>query len=620
MKQDVPTTKPREPATAATSNEPRRSLTVSDSTAIEALSTAADSYGQDTRTTPPGGRRLSFGFCIVTALLAGVVLAFAGRFDHPCSASLRVSATEARFGFPGFQHTLVEFMPERTAMLAEAGVRPGGWFVDAPSSDLLRLSILASSRSNGLDMVRRIGAAYEDHIRSLADTVRQSPSPTEESISTTISTLEERLSLQQGKVDEVMLLVSGDDPSSERAKLLQQWKSLRDEFSETRGHLKEAAKEATALRTEMEPTQGLVGTEERRQALEADSALQQDLRELAVNLTELKQHMLIAWQGSIDPLKTLATAADNLIRQLKSDQMNILWATQKSDNQPEHHPLVSHAQTYRDSLTTFLEHWTQEFATTQSLDVDPYEGKILDAFERARHELNDFLFRGAKQLASMRSAIRLIASSPMDSAQFHVAQAGLTRAFQATQTAHHRFEFAGSAIDTVSNFRIDAASRAARGLRRRTQARIKTVDRVLQQTATKTAKSQRTRAIGEADRRIAKIRLAADEAVDELLTLQDKLHLRAEQAAEFLQHSMMLGLATARVDLTRDYLERARNRLKELTVKRMASANAMKAELIGCDAPDWPTNLLERVGFGALGVVLVFAATWLGQRRLSTSV
>jgi hypothetical protein len=554
----------------------------------------------------------------MTALSAGIVLAFAGRFDHQCSATLRVSATEERSGFPGFQHTLVKFMPQRAAILAEVGVHPGGWFVDMPSSDLVRLSILASSRSNGLDTVRRIGAAYEDHIRSLADTLRHSPSPTEESISTTISTLDERLSLQQGKVDEAMLLVSGDDPSSERAKLLQQWKELRDEFSETRGHLEDAAKEAAALRTEMEPTQGLVGTEERRQALEADSALQQDLRELAVNLTELKQHMLIAWQGSIDPLKTLATAADNLVRQLQADQMNVLWATQPHGERAPHHPLVAHARTYRDSLTTFLEHWTQEFATTQSLEIDPYEDKILDAFERARHELNDFLFRGAKQLAAMRSAIRLIASSPVDSAQFHVAQAGLIRAFQATQTAHHRFEFAGSAIDTVSNFRIDAASRASRGLTRRTQARIKAVDQVLQQMATMTAKSQRAHAIGEADRRIEKIRLAADQAVDELLSLQDQLHLRAEQAAEFLQHSITLGLATARADLTRDYIERARNRLKELADKRMASANAMKAELLGCDAPDWPTNLLERVGFGVLGAALVFAATLLSQRRWST--
>ena len=167
---------------------------------------------------------------------------------------------------------------------------------------------------------------------------------------------------------------------------------MREEFSETRGHLEEAAKEAAWLRTEVEPAQGLIGTEERRRALEADSALQQDLRELAVNLTELKQHLLIAWQGSIDPLKTLATATDDLIRQLHSDQLNILWST----GQRENHPLLSHAQTYRDSLAIFLELWTQEFTTTKSLAVDPYESEILNAFEGARRELNDFLFLGAE--------------------------------------------------------------------------------------------------------------------------------------------------------------------------------------------------------------------------------
>ncbi|MCH7689105.1 MAG: hypothetical protein IH899_20925 [Planctomycetes bacterium] len=151
----------------------------------------------------------------------------------------------------------------------------------------------------------------------------------------------------------------------------------------------------------------------------------------------------------------MATATDDLIRQLHSDQLNILWST----GQRENHPLLSHAQAYRDSLAIFLELWTQQFTTTKSLEIDPYESKVLDSFEHARRELNDFLFHGAKHLASMRSAIRLMKSSPVDSAPFHVAQAGLTRAFQATQTAHHRFEFSAGAIETPDNFRIVCFSR-----------------------------------------------------------------------------------------------------------------------------------------------------------------
>jgi len=173
--------------------------------------------------------------------------------------------------------------------------------------------------------------------------------------------------------------------------------------------------------------------------------------------------LLNVWQLSAGRLDLLTTAADELSRTASQSD-----ATPLPPNiQAVVLGLVHDSDAYRQTLTKYTEVWTIEFTSLQRMEVDPASAELLDRYQRVRMLLSDFLFAASQRLSAVRAHLSVLGGQAGDNARHHVLQSNLTRAFQATQTAHHRFEFAAGGIDTPDNFRLDAALRSARGLRRR---------------------------------------------------------------------------------------------------------------------------------------------------------
>ena len=240
-------------------------------------------------------------------------------------------------------------------------------------------------------------------------------------------------------------------------------------------------------------------------------------------------------------------------------------------------------------------------------------GEVLDIYQRLRRNLNDFLFDMARRLSTMRSQVHAVGADPRDTARHHVFQSNLMRAFQTVQAAHHRFEFAAGAIETPDNFRLDAAIKSARGLRRRSQDRIRTIEEQLQAKATEHAKKRRVEKLIEAERFIDQARTATNKTVDELLALQEELNLGAEASEAFLRTVLRAEVATSRLEFARTDATQIEDRLRDLAAKRLSAADAASIELVSCDVTGRPINLSERLRIGGIGAALTLLTILLGQ-------
>lgn len=623
LKPDVSPTERRSRPVSRKTHRAGRSLTPGDPAALEAQSASAPRFAG----TPTAGhsfppRRMNFALAVAAAILVGAVLTVAGGFEYRCAATLQITGQASPERCASYRKELLDYSWARAAEMSGAGVIPRHWFVDSPGQNLLRLCVTTSDREAGVDYVRSIATGFRQEMQAIAAAARDTPTKAEEMLTAQVGKLRTRLGEAQDHVGAAIAAFPETDPSEHRQALLGRWQDLQSGFGSARRQLTDASASVARLQSAPQPTHGLVSAEQRREALEADDALRQDLRELAVNLTELKLHLLNVWQRSAGPMERLVLLTDSLLETTSSDrdeliaqQIPLVGGAHPTIQQdaPRDTALVVTIRDYRDMLEAFADDWNHEFTTAKRLQVDPYSGEILDVYQHARRRLNDFLFDAAKRLASMRAQVHGLADDPTDTARHHVFQSNLVRAFQTMQSAHHRFEFAAGTIETPDNFRLDAALRAARGLRRRSQEMIQAIEEKLQERAAQAARKRRMQDLTEAKRIVEEVRSATDLTVDELLALQEELNISAERSEAFLRVVLKAEVATARLELTRADLHKAEDLLQRLAAQRAAVDDRTDVELISCGVVNRPVNLARRLRVGALGAALVFLTVLLAQ-------
>ncbi len=577
---------------------------------LDALSAATDQYGRS----PVRGRasrpRLHFLLAGIAAILVGTILAFTGRSDYRCCATFRILGDATPAQRVTLRRELSSYAWESLTGEDSPRVRIPPMHVDSPSPDQLRLTVITPSRKAGLRRVRQTAEGYSERMRVLAQAARITPTEAEDTLSEYVSTLRERLDDARDRVDAAVAALPESDTSENLQLLMAHWEPLRDRFGTVKQELAQASADLTHLRSEPEPTHGVVSSEERQQAQMADEALQQDLRELVVNLTELKLHLLTVWQQSAGALERLKLAVDDVIKTAAHDPRKL--ELEKADAGTVT-SIETAANAYAETVNAFAEAWSREFTTLRQLDIDPLSGEVLDVYYRVLRRLNDFLFDASKQLSTLRAAVDVLSADPRDTARHHVFQSDLVRAFQTMQAAHHRFEFALDAIETPQNFRLDAAIKSARGLHRRSQERIRGIQQRLQAQALKRAKEQRIQELATVKEVFDRARAATDETVNELIALQDELNLTVKDSEAFFRTLLKVEIASARLEITNDDLDTTQQRLRELAAQRMASSNSLDVELVSCDVLGGPINLGERLSIAGLAAVLTLLAVLLTQ-------
>ncbi|MFQ5495339.1 MAG: hypothetical protein ACE5EX_08140, partial [Phycisphaerae bacterium] len=251
--------------------------------------------------------------------------------------------------------------------------------------------------------------------------------------------------------------------------------------------------------------------------------------------------------------------------------------------------------------------------------VSPQSRQILDTHQRLRRTLRNFLFNASRHLVDLRARFEVFQDAPTDATRFHVYQSRLARLLRITQTLHHRFEFTASGIESAWNYRVDAALTAARGLRRRTQARLREIDARLEARAVRRARRQLADNRAEAEQLVARAREALDGKVDQLLTLQARLNKNAALTEGFWTANAEALRQAARWDVLRENEGDTASRLRELAELRAARVGDLTVDLLACGVVEPPVNRNRRIRIAGLGAGLTLLTVLLGQWWITRS-
>ena len=580
---------------------------------LAALSAASRHYAKSREDRRSRRTSSQWLVAVVAALFVGVATGFLTASAHICAASLRFTTPPSAEQRTDIRKALMDFAWREETKQATPAFERRAWFVDAPNNELLRLCLHAPDRAVGVQHVRQLAESFIAAMEKEAAALGSTPTDAERVLARQASLLDDRLQTAQVQLESAMAARPGSDPTKARSTLVEEWEKARERFVALRRALTEANAEYDRLKTERDPTSGLVATEDRRAALEKDDALQQDLGELTVNLTEVKLHLLNVWQKSAGPLELLQSAARDLA-EVRAVDVNAVGVSGEMVED-----LNATSTVYLKLLAAFATEWNKEFVTLRRRPVDPMTGAVLELHRRMRKRLSDFLYQAGKHLANMRGIVDGVADLPGDRPRLHVLHAALMRFFRAVQMAHHRFEFSAGAIETQANFKLDTALRGSRGLFRRSQIRITGIDRSLQERARRRAVAQRAEDLQRTEKRLASLREAADVAVERLVALQEGLNVNAGLTESYLRSTLLADMSKGRIDFTNADLEATKGTLAQLTDRRMQSLAGAKLELASVDVIGRTGDMQQRVRIGGLTalftLLVVGFVQWLMVRR-----
>ena len=576
--------------------------------ALDALTDAARRYSDDQSDDRRKPRQPSIVLALLSAAVAGAILLAAQPFRYPCAALLKVDSTTNADQMAEHRRQLLDYASQHVAPESPAGARSAIWSVDSPAPNQLRLCLTATGRNSCLERVRVLAEGFINDMENRAQKLRTTATPQEELLQERSTRLQMQLDQAESLFETASAKVPTTDPRSERAALLDNWHSERETFVRSRHDLLEAARNLDQLASLPPPADGMVSSEERRQALERDEALQQDLRALEVQLVAARRELLNVRDSSAAPLARLKSAAQALDTTAGTDTD---WLGD-SAARVEVERFTRTAQQYVEAQQAFCTAWEREFADLAQSEVDSYNPKVIDAQLRLRKLLADFLFDTGTQLAELRRSTQALGEGPGDQARHHVLHSDLLRSYQTAQAAHHRFEFAASAVESAGNFRLDAALRSARGLHRRSASRIRQIEETLHELAVERARLERAARLDQARQAVQQTRHATDESIDTILTLQERLNLKTDLTEDFLQTLVDAELAQARLNLTRGDLAATQEVLTQLQAQRN-QAGEMRIELLRCEVIGPPVNLTSRLSLGAGAALFTLLAVYFGQ-------
>lgn len=544
------------------------------------------------------------------ALLVGGAVTLLGRFDYQCAAVIRLPRGTTEDDTARRRAELLAYAGERLARTADDRTSAPVWTVDSPANGTLRLVLTSGNTATGIERVRALAQGFVTHTQLAAIEARSAPTEVERMAADYVQELQSRLADAEAKVNAALSKLPAADPQQDREALLRQWDDLRSRFVDARERLGASAALNATLAAKGEPTHAIVPAEERRAALDADEVLQQDLRELTVALTETKLQLLNVWQKSSVRLDSLESAARKLAEAGAR-------ASSGGRSSQDADAVARECNAYLELLKPFRENWTREFTLIREHVVDAMHGDLLDAHQRLRGLLNDFLFAADKRLAVLRGlADPVRAGGDMDAKRL-VVQSGLTRAYHELEAMHHQFEFAAGDLDARDNFRLDSALNKSRGLRRRTQEQIRAIDDRLHAAAARQSRERYLHEREEAARELSELRASTDRTIEELVALQEQLNINAGLSEQFLKSMVEVEIERNRMKSAESDLRKREEQLRQIAARREATPDGRDIEVAAAGVMGAPVNLGERFRSGGVAAAAAFAAVLFAQGRFA---
>lgn len=568
---------------------------------LEALAQAAD-RAPDRPTNKPTHRKTPNTMAaIAAAVVIGALILLTGRLQHRCAATLRLTGALSADQLAAHRQDLMLMIWNQGNKDTESSIVPDTWFIEPIGSDTLRVFVTSTSREQGVAEVRSLAESFCARVNLKNKQTRENPTENEQWLIHLAGDLQDRLREAQGSMDKAIQALPEENPADQRRGLHEQWDRMVGTFSSARADLRVTFSEMESLEDAGPPEHGVVGAAERENALLANHSLQLDLKQLTVQLTHVKLHMLNVWQTSAGRMESLLQDVDEFLA--------IAGGVGSIDTASD---IFKTLTTYRDTVSPFRDEWNRLFKSIQRQDADPLSDKFLTGYQRARGLLRQLLYDTSKSMTEMRGQIQALRTDPRNDARLHVYQSNMIRGFQTMQTSHHRFEFAASGIEIPDNFRLDAALRSAQGLWRRSQYQIAQIESQLRKKALLRARRERTAQLEVTEASLRNARVAADALLDDILSVGQQLNASAAQSEPFFKALVAAEVASARLELTETDLSEITRRLRELVRTRTQSAESdievVEARVIGP-----PVRLKERLAMAGLAASLTLISMLAGQ-------
>lgn len=580
---------------------------------LEALAAATSAR---TASPPPVRKapRPSILLSLVIGLAVAAGVTWAGGFDY--LVTCRVSLTPHRFAGSAedLRRELLTLCLESERGKTSGGDELRSCAVSMEPQSLV-LSSLVSDRAAGALGASAVVERFIDGVRERVRGRREEPGEAERVLAAQVEAFEKLLSRSDSAVKAAVAALPQDDPRVNRDALLSKWSGVQTEFDESRSELEQARLMLSQLESQAIPERAVVSDEARRRAIEAHDALQQDLSELGVNLSELRGHLLAARRKATQPMEKLQASCDALVAACATETDGLLPSAREMLLD-----MRNSSKRYIAQFEPFREVWQTRFEHIQRREIDPESAAMLDEYGEIRKSLSDFLFQAARSLSEARDVLSQLAAAQTDSAVFHQAHARVARAFHEMQTAHHRFEFSASEVEAANNFRLEAAFRAARGLHRRCRQRLDLIEKRLEVEAVEAAQIELEQKRKTASSSVERAREAADATVDELVALQSELNLTVAQAESFQAALTELEAARGGFRSTETAIAATVESLEELKSARLAEPEDPGVRLASCEVGERPENLRQRLQVGGisggLALLLVLGCQWWVTRRM----
>lgn len=547
---------------------------------------------------------------LASAFLVGCTLFLLSPVEYRVQASVRVVAGNMPSRMDFHLQQLRVFAWNRVSAESGAIREAERALVTGAAENVLQVALFTPQKFGAAQRLRDIVEGYISAAEQRRIETASKPTEGEAILSRWADELKRRLDAAQAQLQSVLESLPESDPRELRVSLTSQWTINRSAFESGAQALESLTAELEQRRREPPPKRGTVDRVNREAALSSDLALQQDLQELRVKLTEVRTQLSNVGLHASKPLGQTHAAAQALLAVLEQDS-----AAAQGRLSDTLRALTSKAQAYKDALSQFAAVWDFEFAAIREMAIDPLASELIDAFPRIRTQLNDFLFAASGTLTDLRGLVQSLGVDTSDEARHHVLHSEITGAFQALQSASHRFEFAAGQLDPRDNFRLETALESARGLRRRSQHQIRGIDERLQQEALTLAKKQRDEQIADLERRVEQQRADLQKNIAEIVQLQDRLNLSSELTEGFLKQSLHAESATREAQVTQTDLDQTKIQLESLNQRRLSAAGDDRVELISCDAVPSAINIWRRLqGAGLAALMTLAAILWVHHR------
>lgn len=581
---------------------------------------------------------------VLAAVLAGGVVFIAvlavGGLEFRSFARFRLDANLSERDIAAVRLKLLDFL-----LNLPGGDAPGqsAWMVQTEEG-VLRFAASAATPRQSAALAKRLANEFAARIEEDAQALQQTPTRAEAFVGESLAIHRTRVVETGRRLSDARTQLPAVDPRVSQNELLQRWRRRKDALQSAATELSSSESRLVELRGS-EPASVPADPVKVAEAERANLSLQQDLREMAVNLAEVHAELVQADEAAQIPLGAAADAAANLRYEAEHAALDHAGL-------PGVDALAATAAEYENQLTDLRKFWAEQASLLRDAAAarepaaspqpssgaasmpgfrrlsDTIDAAALSAAQGAMEKLTrDFAFAAEPRIREIeRLAIalgdRTGGATTAGAGQQHEVVSTLLRAARTLAAEHRRVAFALAAATLADNFRLDAAMRSARALHARCRAIRQGINDQLAAEALSTAMAAWASAVASAEAALGDARAAHDVAVGELLAAHEELIESLRGAAGYVELLTRAEIDDAALRTGQEDLRRIEEQLDSLVQTRLAAARSPMSPA-GIEIDPWPVNIVPRLTTSGTAAAATFFSMLLGQfwltRRTSPS-